>query len=206
MSKASNFFKTTTILSTALFSLLAGCLEDNPIDYTTGAVAASPSDSNPAGEGSGDNENSAGGGGSGDNENSGGGNNNISDVTAPTATALLIDNGAASTSTTAVTLDFDATDDVAVTHYYASESATTPQASDSGWENYQQSTSFTLSGSNSLGVFQRTVYVWFKDAAGNVSEVASDDISLGVYDTTAPNAVSVVMDGGAETQQAQLSR
>jgi hypothetical protein len=176
MSKTSNFFKTTTILSTALLlSLLAGCLADNPIDYTTGAVAASPSDSNPAGE-----------------------NNNILDVTAPTASVLLIDNGAASTNTTAVALDFDATDDVAVTDYYASESAATPQASDSGWESYQQSTSFTLSGSSSLGVFPRTVYVWFKDAAGNVSESVDASISLGVYDTTAPTAVSVVIDNGTD--------
>jgi hypothetical protein len=184
MRTKSNFFKTITILSTALFSLLAGCLEDNPIDYTTGAVAASPSDSNPAD--------------GGDNENSGGGNNNILDVTAPTASVLLIDNGAASTNTTAVTLDFDATDDVAVTHYYASESNATPQASDNDWQSYQQSTSFTLSGSNSLGVFQRTVNVWFKDAAGNVSESVDASISLGVYDTTAPTAVSVVIEGGAD--------
>jgi len=173
MSKTSNFLKTTAILSTALFTLLGGCLVEDPIDYTTATGSVSD-----------------------DGGQQGGG---VLDSTAPVAVSLLIDNGASSTSNTAVTLDISATDDVAVTDYYASESAATPQASDSGWQSYQQSTSFTLSGSNSLGVFQRTVYVWFKDAAGNVSaNSVSASISLGVYDTTAPNAVSVVIDGGAD--------
>jgi len=173
MSKASNFFKTTAILSTALFTLLGGCLVEDPIDYTTATTSVSD-----------------------DGGQQGGGD--VFDSTAPVAVSLLIDNGAASTNTTAVTLDMSATDDVAVTDYYASESAATPQASDSGWQSYQQSTSFTLSGSNSLGVFQRTVNVWFKDAAGNVSGSVGASISLSVFDTTAPNAVSVVIDGGAD--------
>jgi len=173
MSKTSNFFKTTAILSTALFTLLGGCLVEEPIDYTTATNTVSDDGAQQ--------------------------DTDVFDSTAPTAVSVLIDNGAASTNTTAVTLDMSATDDVAVTDYYASESAATPQASDSGWESYQQSTAFTLSGSNSLGVFQRTVNVWFKDAAGNVSESVDASISLGVYDTTAPNAVSVVIDNGTES-------
>jgi len=164
----SRFFSATALVSIAIGFMTAGCMEDNPIDYTTGAVAV--------GDGSQQSDVSL-------------------DTEDPVAVSLMIDNGAASTSNTAVTLDMDATDDVAVTDYYASESAATPQASDSGWQSYQQSTSFTLSGSNSLGVFQRTVYVWFKDAAGNVSSNSvSASISLGVYDTTAPTAVSVVIE------------
>jgi hypothetical protein len=37
MSKTSNFFKTSAILSTALLSLLGACAIDDPIDYTTAA-------------------------------------------------------------------------------------------------------------------------------------------------------------------------
>ena len=40
MSKASTFFKTTAILSTALLSLLGACAIDDPIDYTTDGYTA----------------------------------------------------------------------------------------------------------------------------------------------------------------------
>jgi len=49
MSKASNFFKTTAILSTALLSLLGACAIEDPIDYTTDGYT-----SGPQGGGSGD--------------------------------------------------------------------------------------------------------------------------------------------------------
>jgi hypothetical protein len=42
MSKASTFFKTTAILSTALLSLLGACAIDDPIDYTTDGYTAGP--------------------------------------------------------------------------------------------------------------------------------------------------------------------
>ena len=49
MSKTSNFFKTTAILSTALLSLLGACAIEDPIDYTTDGYT-----SGPRGGGSGD--------------------------------------------------------------------------------------------------------------------------------------------------------
>jgi len=42
MSKASNFFKTTAILSTALLSLLGACAIEDPIDYTTDGYTSGP--------------------------------------------------------------------------------------------------------------------------------------------------------------------
>jgi len=42
MSKASTFFKSTAILSTALLSLLGACAIDDPIDYTTDGYTAGP--------------------------------------------------------------------------------------------------------------------------------------------------------------------
>ena len=54
MSKASNFFKTTAILSTALLSLLGACAIEDPIDYTTDGYT-----SGPQGGGSGDGGNTS---------------------------------------------------------------------------------------------------------------------------------------------------
>ena len=66
-----------------------------------------------------------------------------------------------------------------VTHYYAYESSVTPSVTDSKWvrvstaTSYSSNVRFTLSS----GSGTKTVYVWFKDAAGNVSAVASDSIT-----------------------------
>ena len=115
----------------------------------------------------------------------------ISDSTAPLSPSVSIDSGAASTTSTAVTLTLSATDNVGVTGYYASETSTTPSANASGWTSvtsttsYSATVSFTLS-SGSVGDNTKTVYVWFKDSAGNVSASASDSITLTVSDTTAP--------------------
>ncbi len=113
----------------------------------------------------------------------------ILDTVAPVNTtgANFISGGAASTPTTAVTLAIAATDSVGVTGYYASESATTPTAGAAGWvvvistTSYAANVAFTLSAGNGL----KTVYVWFKDAAGNVSSTGvSDTITLSGTATT----------------------
>ena len=106
------------------------------------------------------------------------------DTTAPTS-SININGGAAYTKSTVVTLALSATDDVGVTGYFFSASATAPSASAVGWTSitstpsYSGSVSYTLSS----GDGSKTVYVWFKDAAGNVSTAASDSITL---DTAAP--------------------
>jgi hypothetical protein len=126
------------------------------------------------------------------------------DSTAPanTTSANFINSGAASTSSTSVTLSLSATDSVGVTGYYASETATAPSASATGWTavtsttSYSGSISFTLSSGDGT----KTVYVWFKDAAGNVSSSVNDTITLSttVADTTAP-ATTVSPAGGTYT-------
>lgn len=111
------------------------------------------------------------------------------DGNAPTGPSISINSGDASTTSPSVTLTLSATDDVGVTAYYASETSTPPLASASGWDSvtpttsYSDSVSFTLSS----GSGTKTVYVWFKDAAGNISLSANDSISLSVSDTTAPS-------------------
>jgi len=110
-------------------------------------------------------------------------------VTTPTPTPPLgsvsINSDASYTNSTVVTLTLKATDDVGVIGYYASTSLSTPTASASGWNSVTSATSYSGSVSYTLasGDESKTVYVWYKDAAGNVSSTASDSIIL---DTTAP--------------------
>lgn len=118
----------------------------------------------------------------------GGGTTTITDTTAPVNAPIPINFGASSTSKTAVALALTATDNVGVTGYYVSESPTPPSASAPGWTSvtstasYSADVSFTLSSGDGT----KTVYVWFKDAAGNVSAAASDTITLS---TSAPIAI-----------------
>jgi hypothetical protein len=116
------------------------------------------------------------------------------DTTAPlnTTPANFINAGASATNTTTATLILSATDSVGVVAYRASESSVTPTAATSGWTNvtpmtaYSAKVPFALSAGDAI----KTVYVWFKDAAGNVSAVQSASIAL---DTAAPviSAVAV---------------
>ena len=77
-------------------------------------------------------------------------------------------------------LTLSATDDTGVISYYVSEISTTPLATDSGWVSVTASTSYSADVSYTLssGDGTKTVYVWFKDSAGNVSSVVSDSITL----------------------------
>lgn len=104
------------------------------------------------------------------------------DVTAPSSTTAtnFINSGASSTSSTSVTLAISATDAVGVAAYYVSEVSTTPSTSAAGWMSVTSTTSYSANVSFILssGDGTKTVYVWFKDAAGNVSVSANDSINL----------------------------
>jgi hypothetical protein len=106
----------------------------------------------------------------------------IADTTAPNC-SVSINGGASSTNSTTVTLVLSATDNVGVTGHYLSTSSSTPLASAAGWITVSSTTSYTGNVSYTLsnGDGVKTVNVWYKDAAGNVSIVASDSITL---DTT----------------------
>ena len=97
-------------------------------------------------------------------------------------------------------MSLSATDNVGVTAYYASETSTTPSASATGWTSvtsttsYSATVSFTLR-SGSVGDNTKTVYVWFKDTAGNVSSSASDSITLASA-PSAPTGVSATAGNG----------
>ena len=106
------------------------------------------------------------------------------DTTAPSG-LVSINSSASYTNSTTITLSLSATDNVGVVGYYVSTSSSTPTASASGWNSVTSTTSYSGSDSYTLtsGDETKTVYVWYKDDAGNVSIAASDSIIL---DTTAP--------------------
>ncbi len=119
-----------------------------------------------------------------------------SDTAAPSG-SITINSGASYTNATAVTLSLTATDNVGVTGYYLSQTASTPSASASGWTPVSSTTSYSGGVSYILnsGDGGKTVYVWYKDVAGNVSGAASDDITL---DTAAP-AVTITSPTSGDT-------
>ena len=129
----------------------------------------------------------------------------VSDTTLPSSPGISINDNDSSTSNTNVILSLSATDNVGVTAYYLSELNTNPSSTLSGWNfvsggtSFSDNVSFTLSSSSTVGSHSRTLYVWFKDAAGNVSTSASDGITLIVNDSTAPSSPSISINSGLST-------
>ncbi len=119
------------------------------------------------------------------------------DTTAPASPSISFNN--TTTSSQLATVAISASDDTGVTGYYLSEGSTTPSITSSGWtsvtssKSYSSNVNFTLSSGNGT----KTVYVWFKDAVGNISSSASAAITLNQTDTTAPSSPSVSINSGA---------
>ncbi|OQY97664.1 MAG: hypothetical protein B6D35_14630 [Candidatus Brocadia sp. UTAMX2] len=105
--------------------------------------------------------------------------------TTPPNCSVIINGGNTYTDSTTVTLALSATDTTGVTGYYLSTSSSVPLASAPGWTTVASSTSYNANVPYTLssGDGSKTVYAWYKDAAGNVSTTASDSITL---DTTDP--------------------
>src|SRR3989338_2132187 len=124
--------------------------------------------------------------------------NNITDTEVPQC-SVKINNDASTTDSIDVTLSLSATDDTGVIGYYISESSLIPSLTGSGWVlvNSAKSYSATVSYSLSSGSGTKTVYVWFRDTAGNVSSSASDSITLTVSDATAPSSPAISINSGA---------
>jgi len=93
------------------------------------------------------------------------------DVTPPAApTGLVINNGAATTNIVEVALDMTAPLDADLAGWIVSESASAPAAGDPDWSTTKP-TSFNLSAGNGT----KTVYVYVKDASGNVQPTGASD-------------------------------
>ncbi len=101
--------------------------------------------------------------------------------TTPPTGSLSINSGATTALWLTVTLSLTATDNVGVTGYYISNSTTVPAATASGWVAVSSTTSYSNTGvayTLPRGDGPKTVYAWYKDAAGNVSTTASATITL----------------------------
>ena len=92
------------------------------------------------------------------------------DEQAPTG-SLTIDNATSSTTSTSVTLNMTAKDNVGVVAYMTSESSVPPSPSSSDWVSITSATSYSANASFTLstGYGVKFVYVWFKDAEGNIA-------------------------------------
>ena len=101
------------------------------------------------------------------------------DTVAPSG-SITVNNNDTFTSLTGVTLNLAATDVNKVAAYLVSESPSTPSLNDIRWAAVTPTTSlstnptFTLSSGSGL----KTVYAWFKDSVGNISNGYSDSINL----------------------------
>jgi len=128
------------------------------------------------------------------------------DSTAPTVSSVSINSGDSSTSNTVVNLTISASDSLSgITAYYASETSTDPSATATGWiditktNSLSTTKSYTISSPGQVGTFTKTVYLWVKDSAGNVSDYASDSIQLIITDQSAPTNPSITINSGASS-------
>jgi hypothetical protein len=105
----------------------------------------------------------------------------LPDTIGPTVTAFSVP--ATATSLSVSITAFTANDNVAVTGYLITESATQPLATAAGWTTTPPAT-YTFASAG-----PKTLYAWAKDAAGNVSASimsAATDVSVSTSDATPP--------------------
>ncbi|KAB0666917.1 DNRLRE domain-containing protein [Oryzomonas japonica] len=121
----------------------------------------------------------------------------LPDTTAPTVGTFTMP--ATATSLTVAISSFTASDNVGVTGYLVTESATAPAASATGWSASAPS-SFTFSAAGS-----KTAYAWAMDAAGNVSAAKSSSVVITLPDTTAPTVGTFTMPATATSQAVAIS-
>ena len=122
----------------------------------------------------------------------------LPDTTAPVVGAFTLP--ASATSLTVPVSSLIATDNVAVTGYIITTSATAPAASTTGWS-VTAPTSVTAAAA---GI--NTFYAWANDAAGNVSAAKSASVTIIIAtDTTNPTLTISALGNGSYTNQATLN-
>jgi len=112
--------------------------------------------------------------------------------------SLLINSGDSYTNSLSVTITMSENDSTGVTGYYFSETSSTPPISASGWEIVTSTTSFSKSISHTFGSGEgtKTVYVWFRNSGGTISERYSASI---IYETVAPTGSVIINSGSSST-------
>jgi len=114
-------------------------------------------------------------------------NNIVHDNIGPTSNTVIIDGNAAYTSSTSASLTLSSTD---VLEMYITN---VPGCASGGdFEAYTTSKAWSLGQTNSIA----TVYVKYRDDAGNESSCISDTIT---HDNTIPTSTSISIDGGVSS-------
>lgn len=108
------------------------------------------------------------------------------DTTVPVLSAFTLP--ATATSLTVAVSSFTATDNVGVTGYLITTSATAPAASATGWTATAPTSVTAVAGSN-------TFYAWAKDAAGNVSLSKSASVTVTVAPADLTLTISALANG-----------
>jgi hypothetical protein len=114
--------------------------------------------------------------------------NIIHDNTAPTW-SISINGWTTSTTSTSVSLTISANDAVWISNMCISETSLTNNNNCSSWEAYNTTKAFTVSS----GLWTKTVYIKFKDTAGNIGAVYSDTITL---ESTTQTSTPISSGGG----------
>ena len=105
----------------------------------------------------------------------------------------------ATATSTIVNLTMTASDNIGVTGYLITESATAPLADDSGW-------SSTVLNKYIFGTEgAKTIYAWAKDAAGNVSLSKSASVTITLPDVAPPTVSAFTMPVTATTLVVDVS-
>ncbi|MEI6206152.1 MAG: hypothetical protein WCP20_05170 [Desulfuromonadales bacterium] len=113
----------------------------------------------------------------------------IVDNATPTITSFTVP--ATSTSVTVTGISMAASDNFAVTGYKLTENSTKPNAGDAGWSG-SEITSYTFTSGGS-----KTLYVWSKDASGNVSDLyTSRLVTITLPLPSTPTGLSVQYQAG----------
>jgi hypothetical protein len=124
------------------------------------------------------------------------------DATKPVVSAFTI---SATTTTMIVAVsNLTATDNIAVTGYLLTESATIPAVSATGWSTTKP-TSYTFTGIPDGIATTKTLYAWTKDAAGNVSSIFSASTIITLPDTTQPVVTSLTIPATGTTVAVAVS-
>jgi len=119
--------------------------------------------------------------------------NTTQDTTSPVVTSFTLDGGNEYNLDGTVYVAASASDDKSPTAFYITETATTPLASDSSWQDVSSWDQNDEVGSGvsvftlSTGYGGKTVYVFFKDDADNISNALDTTI---IYKETCPTSDS----------------
>ncbi|MBJ6725747.1 DUF4082 domain-containing protein [Geomesophilobacter sediminis] len=119
------------------------------------------------------------------------------DATVPTVTAFTLP--ASATSLTVPITTFTAADNIGISGYLVTESATPPAANAAGWSAAAPA-SFTFASAGN-----KTLYAWAKDTVGNVSQPLSGQVVVSVPDTTAPTVTAFTVPGTSGSYTVAIS-